>query len=37
MTSLEPIVAESAAMGRWLAIVGIGEDGVQGLSRWPAA
>src|SRR5262249_31645047 len=32
MTSARPLAAESAAPGRWLSIVGIGEDGIDGLS-----
>jgi precorrin-6Y C5,15-methyltransferase (decarboxylating) len=32
MTSLAPLDKDTAAAGRWLAIVGIGEDGVEGLS-----
>jgi len=32
MPSARPIAAESAAPRRWLSIVGIGEDGVEGLS-----
>jgi precorrin-6Y C5,15-methyltransferase (decarboxylating) len=35
MASPEPILADHAAPRRWLAIVGIGEDGVEGLA--PAA
>jgi precorrin-6Y C5,15-methyltransferase (decarboxylating) len=33
MSAPDPIAAESAVRHRWLAIVGIGEDGVGGLSR----
>ena len=32
MPSARPLAAESAAPRRWLSIVGIGEDGVEGLS-----
>jgi len=32
MSRVDPIPLESAASRRWLSIVGIGEDGVEGLS-----
>jgi len=33
MSRADPLAAEIAAPHRWLSIVGIGEDGVEGLSR----
>ncbi|HEX2653787.1 MAG TPA: precorrin-6y C5,15-methyltransferase (decarboxylating) subunit CbiE, partial [Xanthobacteraceae bacterium] len=33
MSLVDPDIAESAAPSRWLSIVGIGEDGAEGLSR----
>ena len=35
MTFADPVLANNAALARWLSIVGIGEDGITGLS--PAA
>ena len=33
MPTADPIAREDALEGRWLSIVGVGEDGIDGLSR----